>query len=182
MESMMTEPMETPIGVIGLRAGALGLRNLELPRRDPDAPPIVASGEYDAAAAAHLATAREQLGEYFDGRRTDFGVPLDWTGVSGLRLRVLKILADVPFGATTTYGALAAAAGEPSASQAVGGIMGSIYAGWATPTEADHRALPSSPGRRRPRRLRRRNPHQGVAAGLGGRAPAGAGLGSVRPI
>jgi methylated-DNA-[protein]-cysteine S-methyltransferase len=125
MEAMMTEPMETPIGVIGLRAGTLGLRNLELPRRDPGASPIAASGEYDAAAAAHLATAREQLGEYFDGDRTEFSVPLDWTGVSGLRLRVLKILADVPFGATTTYGTLAAAAGEPSASQAVGGIMGS---------------------------------------------------------
>jgi methylated-DNA-[protein]-cysteine S-methyltransferase len=126
MKPMLTEPMETPIGVIGLGATALGLRLLELPRLgSEDDRPLTPSGPYDDVAAKHLAEAREQLAGYFDGTLTEFALALDWTGVSGLRLRVLKILADVPFGATTTYGELAFRAEAPTASQAVGGIMGS---------------------------------------------------------
>ena len=74
---------------------------------------------------AQLAEACHQVEEYFAGKRTEFDLPLDWAGVSGFRRTVLHLLAKVPFGDTTTYGALAAGAGMPSASQAVGGIMGS---------------------------------------------------------
>jgi methylated-DNA-[protein]-cysteine S-methyltransferase len=125
MDAMMTQPLETPIGVLGLGATALGLRFVELPRPDGDEPIFATTGPDNEAAASHLATARAQLEQYFAGKRTEFDVPLDWTGVNGLRLTVLRILADVPFGATTTYGELAAQAGQPAASQAVGGIMGS---------------------------------------------------------
>jgi methylated-DNA-[protein]-cysteine S-methyltransferase len=128
---MVTEQMDTPIGVINMGATSKGLHLLQFPRRSERDHPFVGSGtelsgtEPDEEAAAHLAEAVRQVREYFDGSRTRFDLALDWDGVTGLRLTVLQLLAKVPFGAAVTYGELAAGAGVPSASQAVGGIMGS---------------------------------------------------------
>ncbi len=66
--------------------------------------------------------AGEQLTEYFNGDRTTFDLPLEITGTP-FQQRVLKELAKVPFGQTVTYGELAARAGNPRASRAVGGVM-----------------------------------------------------------
>ena len=51
---------------------------------------------------------RRQLDEYFDGRRQAFDLPLDLRGAAPFAGRVLGRLARVPYGRTTTYGALAA--------------------------------------------------------------------------
>ncbi|AAS95271.1 methylated-DNA--[protein]-cysteine S-methyltransferase [Nitratidesulfovibrio vulgaris] len=51
-------------------------------------------------------------------------LPLAWDRVTPFRRRVLQALvADVPAGAVTTYGDLAARAGSPDAARAVGGAM-----------------------------------------------------------
>ncbi|NUR61333.1 MAG: methylated-DNA--[protein]-cysteine S-methyltransferase [Catenulispora sp.] len=84
------------------------------------------SADPDRIARAQLDEALLQLREYFEGTRTKFDIALDWYGVNGLRLTVLKLLAEVPFGETVTYGDLAKGSGAGvTASQAVGGIMGS---------------------------------------------------------
>jgi methylated-DNA-[protein]-cysteine S-methyltransferase len=66
---------------------------------------------------------RRQLDEYFDGRRQAFDLPLDLRGAAPFAERVLGRLALVPYGRTTTYGALAAEAGAPRAARAVGTVM-----------------------------------------------------------
>ncbi|NUR27241.1 MAG: methylated-DNA--[protein]-cysteine S-methyltransferase [Catenulispora sp.] len=149
MVRMQTALLDTPIGTLTVGATARGLRRVQFPREqfaqepkpgsssgedlDADTDQRPAAGE-DAAperkpdriAQAQLDEALTQLREYFDGERTRFDIALDWYGVSGLRLTVLKLLADVPFGATVTYGDLAKGSGAGvTASQAVGGIMGS---------------------------------------------------------
>jgi methylated-DNA-[protein]-cysteine S-methyltransferase len=50
-------------------------------------------------------------------------VPVDWDRVHGFRRVVLKELAKVPYGETTTYGELAARAGRGKAARAVGAAM-----------------------------------------------------------
>ena len=65
----------------------------------------------------------EELLDYFDGRRRSFDVPLAPTGTPFQR-RVWDALRAVPFGATVTYGRLAASLGHPSASRAVGAAVG----------------------------------------------------------
>lgn len=60
-----------------------------------------------------------QLGEYFDGKRTEFDVPLRMHGTDFQR-KVWDALLDIPAGETRTYGDLAARLGQPSASRAVG--------------------------------------------------------------
>jgi methylated-DNA-[protein]-cysteine S-methyltransferase len=67
--------------------------------------------------------ARRQLDEYFEGRRDVFELAVDLRGTAPFAERVLHELALVPYGQTTTYGALAAQAGAPQAARAVGTVM-----------------------------------------------------------
>jgi methylated-DNA-[protein]-cysteine S-methyltransferase len=86
-------------------------------------------GEPLVADQAATAAACTQLREYLDGARKHFDLPLDWRLTSGTQHTVLRALYEtVPFGATVTYGELAARAGLGSAHTAargVGAIMGS---------------------------------------------------------
>ncbi len=66
---------------------------------------------------------RRELDEYFDGRRHDFDLELDLRAVPVFQHRVLVELARVGYGRTTTYGDLAAQAGNPRAARAVGTAM-----------------------------------------------------------
>jgi methylated-DNA-[protein]-cysteine S-methyltransferase len=77
------------------------------------------------AAATPTDAARRQLEAYLAGRRTAFDVPLDWTLVRGFAIGVLHATARVPYGATTTYREVAAAAGSPNGYRAAGNALGS---------------------------------------------------------
>ena len=69
-----------------------------------------------------LDAVRRELDEYFEGRRRDFGLPLDLR-VAPFHEAVLHELARVPYGHTDTYGSLAAKVGHPRAARAIGTVM-----------------------------------------------------------
>jgi methylated-DNA-[protein]-cysteine S-methyltransferase len=66
-----------------------------------------------------FADARDQLADYWAGRRVGFDLPLEMTG-SPFQRRVWRALQDIPYGETTSYGELARRIGVPSAARAVG--------------------------------------------------------------
>ena len=70
-------------------------------------------------AAELLARAREQLEEYFAGTRETFELPLEALG-SAFEHRVWIALRQIPYGTTTSYGALAKQLGDKHATRAVG--------------------------------------------------------------
>jgi methylated-DNA-[protein]-cysteine S-methyltransferase len=70
-----------------------------------------------------LKQAQKQLTEYFAGRRRSFDVPLAPQGTA-FQQSVWRELAKIPFGSTSTYGAVARAIGQPQAARAVGGAIG----------------------------------------------------------
>ncbi len=72
-----------------------------------------------------LDQARRELDEYFAGRRQEFDLDLDWQLTAGFRRRVLEATARIPFGETSTYTAMASAAGSPRAHRAAGSALGS---------------------------------------------------------
>lgn len=72
---------------------------------------------------AFFAGVRDQLDAYFAGRLTSFDVPLGVPGTA-FQQRVWAALREIPAGTTTTYGALAAHLGCPSAARAVGAANG----------------------------------------------------------
>ena len=75
-------------------------------------------------APARLDDVRRELDEYFEGRRRDFDLPIDWSLASPFGRRILKATAAIPFGAVKTYGEMAAKAGNPKASRAAGRALG----------------------------------------------------------
>ncbi len=68
---------------------------------------------------------RRELDDFLAGRLREFTVPLDLALASPFQRLVLpRLAADVGYGRRTTYGALAAATGHPTASRAVGAALG----------------------------------------------------------
>jgi methylated-DNA-[protein]-cysteine S-methyltransferase len=64
--------------------------------------------------------AADQLEEYFAGERERFDLDLDWRLVRGFTRRALEAVCEIPYGETAGYGEVAAIAGSPRASRAVG--------------------------------------------------------------
>ncbi|MEA2324318.1 MAG: methylated-DNA-[protein]-cysteine S-methyltransferase [Solirubrobacteraceae bacterium] len=75
-------------------------------------------------APARLDDIRRELDEYFERRRTHFDVRIDWALVSPFGRRVLEATAGIPFGEVSTYGQIAAQAGNPKAARATGNALG----------------------------------------------------------
>jgi methylated-DNA-[protein]-cysteine S-methyltransferase len=76
-------------------------------------------------APARLDEARRELDEYFEGRRRDFELPLDWSLTrDGFGRRVLKATAAIPFGEVSTYRGVASEAGNARAVRAAGNALG----------------------------------------------------------
>ena len=70
-----------------------------------------------------LAVCFSQLDEYFRGERTEFDLKLKPEGTE-FQKKVWDRLRKIPFGQTTTYGAIAKSVGRPKAVRAVGGANG----------------------------------------------------------
>ncbi|GAB5521762.1 MAG: methylated-DNA--[protein]-cysteine S-methyltransferase [Rhodothermales bacterium] len=72
---------------------------------------------------AWFAPVIEQLDAYFAGTLTNFDLPLAPTGTP-FQQRVWAALKDLPYGTTTSYGALAHMLGDPKLTRAVGSANG----------------------------------------------------------
>jgi methylated-DNA-[protein]-cysteine S-methyltransferase len=87
-------------------------------------PPAETLGEQVDSTDPLITLVVEQLEEYLDGRRVTFELPIRLQGDEFQR-RVWAVLEEIPYGATTTYGEIAARLGEPPhAAQAVGKAVG----------------------------------------------------------
>ena len=104
--------IETPIGPLWLDRDGSGLSSVSF-----DGPSAAGSGD------ALLEEAEAQLLAYFAGELTRFDLPLSPHGTEFQR-RVWDAVAEVPYGTTTTYSAIASALGRPSACRAVGAANG----------------------------------------------------------
>ncbi|MEA2479510.1 MAG: methylated-DNA-[protein]-cysteine S-methyltransferase [Thermoleophilaceae bacterium] len=107
---------DSPLGALTLRAGPRGLTALEFPGR---------AGEYgeDTRDPGAFAEAVRQLDEYFAGTRQRFELALDLAGTPFQR-SVWDHLRTIPFGATTSYSAVARALGRVDRVRAVGAAIG----------------------------------------------------------
>jgi len=110
--------LASPIGTLILEASDRGLRKVVLP--GDQALPDESVIRPDHPVLNDTAT---QISEYFAGRRQTFSVPLDLDGTEFQRT-VWMSLAEIPFGATQTYGQQAERIGRPRAARAVGAANG----------------------------------------------------------
>jgi methylated-DNA-[protein]-cysteine S-methyltransferase len=115
--------LRTPVGELVLTASDTALTGVYFPTSRRGPPPTHQSGWVEAGvsgpAAEVLARARQQLEEYFARTRTTFELPLEALG-SAFEHRVWNALRQIPYGTTTSYGALAKLLGDKHATRAVG--------------------------------------------------------------
>lgn len=119
--------VDSPLGRLLIAGTKAGLALVSFPFGDDDAvlaglaarisPRVIES-------PARLDGARRELDEYFEGRRKTFDVALDWSLTAGFGRKVLKATARIPFGKTSSYQRIAAAAGSPAGSRAAGNALG----------------------------------------------------------
>ena len=105
------DTIDSPIGPLLITAADGALTRLYMAPFDIDP-----AWEHDPAA---LAAPARQLAEYFAGERQAFELELRPAGTAFQRA-VWDLLLEIPFGETTTYGALAATLGDPRKVRAVG--------------------------------------------------------------
>ncbi len=103
--------IHSPVGTLTLTKTAAGLTRLLIDERP--------KSEWRRDACAFDEETR-QLAEYFAGKRDTFDLALAPEGTP-FRKRVWGELQKIPFGKTTTYGALARKLGNPNGSRSVGG-------------------------------------------------------------
>jgi len=144
--------IDSPVGSLTLTASDKGLQEVLLPAGDTSANGQAAqsttaqstaaeSAEHESAeqqpaggadgnaaadqtpAEAILASAQQQLGEYFAGERRSFDLPLDLSGTE-FQLRAWQALAGVGYGETASYGEQAERIGRAGAARAIGRANG----------------------------------------------------------
>jgi methylated-DNA-[protein]-cysteine S-methyltransferase len=119
---------ESPVGELLLAVTPRGLAYVAFEEEERDELLGRFSRQLSPRILEHAAATdgvRRQLEEYFEGERTRFELKLDRRLMRGIARDVLAATANVPFGRTTTYGALAERIGRPRASRAVGNALGS---------------------------------------------------------
>ena len=116
--------VDSPLGALLVAVTERGLCRIEFdPEPDRDLEPLARRfGARILRAPKAVDPPRRQLAEYFEGKRTTFELRVD-ADFDRFRLRVMDELARVPYGQVTTYGTLAARAGNPGAARAVGTFM-----------------------------------------------------------
>lgn len=110
----------SPVGPLLLAASDDGLHLIEFqnPRH-----PMSHCDAWESRDCDVIRLAATQLGEYFDGERRDFELPLAPRGTA-FQLGVWRTLASIPYGETISYAQLAQRVGKPSAMRAVGAANG----------------------------------------------------------
>ena len=113
-----TQTISSPLGNILLSADEVGLTGLWFDggRYYADTLPE----EHVERETPILMDTKRWLDVYFTGREPDFTPPLHPTG-SPFRQTVWQLLLEIPYGQTTTYGALL---GDGASARAVGGAVG----------------------------------------------------------
>ena len=113
--------LETPLGPITVAASAQGLAGLWFDGQAHHPGPLEAPVD---AGQPFIAQAREELERYWrGGQRGCFTVRLDAQGTR-FQQAVWRTLRDIPVGQTSSYAAVAAAAGSPAAVRAAGAAIG----------------------------------------------------------
>ncbi|AEB11242.1 methylated-DNA--[protein]-cysteine S-methyltransferase [Marinithermus hydrothermalis] len=111
----MTGLIPTPVGLLWVHATARGLARVELG--------VLPRPEEGGAGQVHFQRFKEEVARYFAGEAVRFAVPLDYQGLPEARVRLYEAVRQIPFGTTTSYGAVGRMVGLSA--RAVGAGLGS---------------------------------------------------------
>ena len=111
---MFSTCLESPIGLLLLKAGDFGLRSIQIIDKSP-------SG---LNTSLLLEDTKAQLQDYFDGKRRQFDIVVDWQVGTAFQQKVWRALKEIPYGKTISYARLSLMINKPKAVRAVGAANG----------------------------------------------------------
>ena len=120
--------IDSPFGPLLLAATPRGLVRVSLPDYDPEETLEELAARISPRvleAPGRLDDARRELDLYFEGKLTEFDLPLDWQLTDGFRKRVQRAINRIPYGQTRSYTEIARSAGNERAVRAAGSACGS---------------------------------------------------------
>ena len=119
--SIVTSTFVSPLGPMTLAATDAGLAGVWFAgqRHHPDLASWPVNDRHPV-----LVAARQQLTDYYAGRRSHFDLPLDISGGTLFQQSVWQALLKIPQGQTTSYGDISRQIGNPTAVRAVGSAVG----------------------------------------------------------
>jgi len=118
---------DSPFGPLLLAATPRGLVRINLPAHDPDQTLEELAKRISPRlleAPRRLDAALRQLDLYFEGKLTEFDLPLDWQLTHAFRRRVVRAIHRIPYGETRSYTEIATSAGNERAVRAAGTACG----------------------------------------------------------
>ncbi len=118
-ETLHYDFIETDLGLVIIAANDEGLCYVSF----QNGPKLIAPPEGWVQSPKKLTEVTRQMKEYFSGERQQFDLPLAPSGTE-FQQKVWKVLTEIPYGQTITYGELAKRIKQPQASRAVGNANG----------------------------------------------------------
>jgi methylated-DNA-[protein]-cysteine S-methyltransferase len=115
--------IDSPIGPLTLVRDDDGLTGLYYPGHWTRPDQATFGSRVEPSGDEGFDEAIAQLREYFAGERQEFDLPVTPLGSERAR-QVWQLLAEIPYGQTTTYGALAAKVGSGVDARDIGGFVG----------------------------------------------------------
>ena len=118
--------IDTPVGRIGLAGTAQGIFNVNfrVTSQDSYVELLEVNGVDVEPDDGSVIQAGEEILAYLSGTVKRFSVKLDLRGLPKFSSAVLRATRQIPFGATCSYGSIAARIGAPRSSRAVGNALG----------------------------------------------------------
>lgn len=119
--TLVATSIESPVGRLRLVASDAGLSAVIWEGDDPSR--VAFAGAATDGGHPVLASAANQITEYFAGGRIEFDIPLDLRGTT-FQVKAWRALATIPYGETVSYGEQANRIGVPTAVRAIGAANG----------------------------------------------------------
>jgi methylated-DNA-[protein]-cysteine S-methyltransferase len=121
LEKPLLHRTSSPLGDILLAATSQGLCGLWFADGQKHMPDMHG---WPAGSNAVIASAEQQMREYFAQKRTTFDLPLDLRAGTAFQQAVWQALLSIAQGQSSSYGAMAQRIGNPQAVRAVGAAVG----------------------------------------------------------
>jgi methylated-DNA-[protein]-cysteine S-methyltransferase len=110
---MVVDTMNTPIGTLVIKASAQGISRVD----------FIETEEPEVQRNEITIRCKQQLQEYFDGKRKSFDLPLDQAGTN-FQKSIWNCLSRIPFGQAVSYRDIADMVNNRKAVRAVGAANG----------------------------------------------------------
>jgi methylated-DNA-[protein]-cysteine S-methyltransferase len=115
--------IDSPIGRIEITSDGNAITSLSIEKTGVDGASSLPYQELDEKSSKLLDVAAKQLGEYFNGKRHSFELPVAPRGTE-FQEAIWNQLTDIDWGDVRSYGELGILTGRASAGRAVGGAVG----------------------------------------------------------